>query len=300
MNIENIIDSVMQFYSWIYSQTGLQDWQLLTIGLGILFLLVLSLIQQRKTRSRKVYVIQGSNRSDIIGANLSDREKHYHRHENFSKKPPVSASDEEEEGKSWGQSTKEWRRLSEKIRHLQHEIGKQERSEKHLKEQITELKSINDKLQSEISRKTQIEEELKQQLQELTTASPANVQEKSAEKTNVNSRGRELKNIKETLESAKFMLKKDQTKQAVAGTESQKEPLESQQITNKTDCVPLEIAVNQLQSQTVGNKANSLEGNIDEADTERDHNIPLDIKELKAIADLAKRLQMRSQQRQSE
>ena len=41
--------------------------------------------------------------------------------------------------------------------------------------------------------------------------------------------------------------------------------------------------------------------NIEEDEiTEKEHSIPLDIKELKAIADLAKRLQARSQQRQNE
>ena len=73
-----------------------------------------------------------------------------------------------------------------------------------------------------------------------------------------------------------------------------------QQINPKTDYTtdtskPLVVE----NSDTVGE--NSPKKDLDSSDAaEKDNNVPLDIKELKAIADLVKKLQTRSQQRQSE
>ncbi len=224
MNINNVIDAIMQFYSRIYYQTGLKSWQLLTIALVVLFLLVLLSNYLRKARLRKMHLIQSTGRSEIIGIKLSGRENRYQAQADYRKKQESFIPDEDEEQKSWGQSTKEWRKLREKIMYLQRDIKKHERTEKHYKEQITELKNINEKLRLEISK-----------------------QAKSEQETSVHN-------------------------------------LRNQIIENKT------YPVNEKYKE-----------DFDQADiNEVDNNVPLDIKELKTISEMVKRLQERGQQRQSE
>lgn len=243
MNIDNVLDSIMQFYSRLSIQTGLKDWQLLTIALAVLFGLILFLNYLRKVRIKIRHAIQSSSHSDIIGIRLANKRDDYRAHDTFRNKQAIGLPEEEQQ--SWGQTTKDWRKLREKIRHLQHDIGKHERSEKHLKEQIMELKITNEKLQAEINKQSQIEETLQQQINELTSTIPVHNQ---AEQT---------------------------------------------------------IATEHLLSQSSEKQDNAAETNLQEDvemsdTTEKEHNVPLDIKELKAIADLVKRLQARNQQRQIE
>ena len=224
MNINNVIDEIMQFYSRIYYQTGLKSWQLLTIALVVLFLLVLLSNYLRKARLRKMHLIQSTGRSEIIGIKLSGRGNRYQTRADYRERQENFIPEEDEEQQSWGQSTKEWRKLREKIMHLQRDIKKYERVEKHYKEQITELKNANEKLRLEISK-----------------------QAKSEQETSVKN-------------------------------------LENQIIENKT--YPVNEKYKEDFEQT----------DIDEVD----NNVPLDIKELKTISDMVKRLQERGQQRQSE
>ena len=211
MDFNNALDRVIQFYSWIYSETGLKSWQLLIIALGVLFTLIIILSYIRR---KQAHIIHSSEHSDIIGIKLLEKD---------STQMQQFESEEIDDQQSWGQTTKDWRQLREKIRHLQHDIGKYERSEKLLKEQIAELKSENEKLLSKINGGIQKQ--------------PEHV-------------GQAVK-----LNSIK--------------SESQQKPIELLQ-------------------------TSSVESNIPE------QNIPLDIKELKIIADLARKLQARSQQRQQD
>ena len=254
MNIDNIMDNITDFYSWLYSQAGLSKGQLLIIALAVLFLLVSLLRYLQKIRLRKMYFPQRSDRGEIIGIKLSGnnaRETDNLRQEDYKKYRAADISEEEQEHTSWGQTTKEWRKLKEKIMYLKHEISKHERSAKHLKEQITELKNINNKLQLEINRQRQITpEELKKQ-----------------------------DNVRSPLVSTDVY-------------DEQKETAENLMVTTQ---------------QSTENNVNSLEeipkDNSENTDTELledERSIPLDIKELKAISELAKRLQSRSQQRENE
>ena len=270
MNIDRALNTIMQFYSWISIQTGLKNWQLLTIALVVLCGLVLFLNYLRKARIQKIHLIQSSGRSEIIGIKLSGDENRYHEH--YRKKQTFALPEEEEKQHSWGQTTKDWRKLRENIRHLQHDISKYERTEKLLKEQISELKIANEKLQAEINTKSQTEDALQQQIKELTPALSYNY----AEQTRVKN-------------------------------EYQEEPLDLQQITHQTEHTSEEKSneTNFLQSKS-SEKQDKIAKEISKEDfdpsetIEKENNVPLDIKELKAIADLVKRLQARSQQRQSE
>jgi hypothetical protein len=221
MDIEIIINNLREFYFWIYSKTGLKSWQLIIIALAILFLCERFLSYLRKARIRKL-TTKSSNRSNLIGLRLNKSELAVQKHKNPQE---IHLSEEEEEHQSWGQTTKDWRKLREKIRHLEHDLSKHEKLEKTLNEEIAALKIANEKLLLEIDkRRTQTTDTLLIQNHE-----PA---------------------------SAVF-------------------------VQNQTEQIPKE--------------------DLDIADSnDKEQSLPLDIKELIAISDLVKRLQTRSQQRQSE
>lgn len=294
MDINSVIDSVSRFYSRLYYQTGLESWQLLIIALGVLLILVLLLSYVRKARLKKVHVIKSTNRSETIGINLAGGTSGYSPHHKYRTTQTSFAAEEDEDQKSWGQSTKDWRKLREKIRHLQHDISKHEKSEKHLKEQITGLISTNKKLQSELDRRSQLEEELKQHIDNLTAATLDQKQE-AIENRLTDKIKPEIKDIQTTSESSEII----------------QEHKDSTQINPEPEQIPevaaeQETSVSDFQTQIMENQSNPTENfyteDLSQADetTERDHGIPLDIKELKAIADLAKRLQARGQQRQNQ
>lgn len=317
---------MLQFYPWIYSQTGLKGWQLLTIALAFLFLLVLLLNYMRKTRLKKIYIIQSSDRSDIIGVNLSGNPEGHRPQSNYSRKQAFTVSHNEEEQKSWGQSSKEWRQLREKIRHLEHDIHRQVQSEKYLREQITELKDTNEELRSEISKREQIQAELKQQIHELTTVSLPQKHEQAFTSGISDENKLQSKDIQPPDVSRRIMLEQNDkaeesqpetlltglepahAEQTVVNGEAKKDPVESIQFNQKTESIPAghEVTVSDVYVKSSDNITKPIteipreELNQSENTTETEHSVPLDIKELKAIADLAKRLQARSQQRQRE
>ncbi len=221
MDIKIIINNLMDFYFWICSKTGLKSWQLIIIALAVLFLSERFLNYIRKVRIRML-ITKSSNRSDLIGIRLNKSEEALKRQKDQQEVQPF---EQEEEHQSWGQTTRDWRKLREKIRHLEHDLSKHEKIEKRLNEEITALKTANEKLLLEIDkRRTQTADILQMQNNKPVTA----------------------------------VFVQNQTEQ-----------------TPKKD---LELADS----------------------TDNEQSLPLDIKELIAIADLVKRLQTRSQRRQGE
>jgi hypothetical protein len=224
MDINKLLYNLEQFYLSIKNETGLKSWQLVIIAIASFFIFI-KLFNYLQKILIKIRMNRKPRRSNLIGANLSDKYKNEHSHKKHRNKQAVHISEDDDEQQSWGQTTKDWRKLREKIRHLQHDIGKHEKIEKHLKEEISELKITNKKLQSEIDKRIQTEDTLHQQINELTTTA----------------------------------------------------------IIQNQDEEPIQEEVEPSPS-----------------DTEESGNNPLDIKELKVIADLVKQLQTRSKQRQSE
>ena len=164
MDINLILDRIMDFYSWIYDTTGLPKWQLLTLALSVLFILLVIWSYQRKSAFRKINKLRvKQRRSDIIGTQLTGSY-------GIKKEQLSSTPQNDEEQQSWGQTTKDWRKLREKLMHLQHELSKYEKSEKSLKEEIAALKITNDKLESEIRKRTEIEDKFQRQNNEFTNS----------------------------------------------------------------------------------------------------------------------------------
>ena len=232
MNTQEIMDKINQFYSWLYSSTGLNAAQVLVIGLSIVFVLTIFLFYQRRARLKAKRTVHHLQRPEIIGSRLSSEHSKNIHSTNIKHNAP---SDYEEQEKSWGQSTKQWRMQKEKIMKLQHDIGKYQRTEKSLNEKISKLETENKKLQSDISKLRKVEDELKQQINELMNS-----------------------NTKQTGQDKVELSKNDNALSDSNGYNNQIE------------------------------------------DAEIDSAIPLDIHELSAIADLAKRVQSKVKQHQAE
>jgi hypothetical protein len=306
MDINNVIDTVLNFQFWISTHTGLKGWQLLLIALSVLFLLMIFLAYLRKTRSKRTYLIQSTDRSDIIGINLSGKANNYHLQQQSIEKPSIFSSEEDEEQKSWGQTTKDWRQLREKIRQLEHDIHKSERSEKELKEQLTGLKNTNEKLKAELSKRVKNEESLIEQIKKMTTGTFNQKRNESDDKMLYSEKELEVqKNIKPVKSQEHTLRQEEQTEDQQSLTQNRSSQEKDEQITfieqieeESTDSMQINLDSNPLKSNPPAESPKSdIYNQSDIPETE--HGIPLDIKELKAIADLAKRLQARGQQRQN-
>ena len=134
---------------------------------------------------------RNSNHSNLIGSHLSGKNENNPTQNQPGIKQTIYISEEDGEHQSWGQTTKDWRKLREKIRHLQHDISKHERIEKQFKEEIEALKNTNEKLQLEINKRTQTEDTDRQQINQQTEQSSNNetiisdyLQSQSSEKLN--------------------------------------------------------------------------------------------------------------------
>ena len=75
MDIQQYLQKLNPYYSWFYSRTGITEKQLLIIGSAVIAVLLLLLHHLRKSRIRKVHIIQRTSRSNIIGVKLSDKER---------------------------------------------------------------------------------------------------------------------------------------------------------------------------------------------------------------------------------
>ncbi len=245
MDIDRIVNNMREFYYWICSKTGLKSWQLLIVAIAIIFLLERLLNYLRKLKIQTL-MTRSSNRSHFIGTHLSEKKKRHKAQQTQEGDLTENYPEDEQEHQPWGQTTKDWRKLREKIRHLERDLTKRERLEKQLKEEIASLKITNEKLQLEINKKALTEDTLQQQINELTDTT--------------------------------FVQNQDE--QSIIENRSHAESIDEQR-----------------DKQTVSSSNEDFEP---EDSTEKEQNSPLDIKELKAIADLVKQLQLRSQQRHRE
>jgi chromosome segregation ATPase len=279
----------MNFFSWLNTEVGLKPWHLQTIAITVVILLLLILRHLRKSRIEKMHKIQSKGRSEIIGLKLSDRRVSHRRVSDLKKQSEGFISEEETKHKPWGQTTKEWRQLREQIRKLEHDTAKGKRTEEKLKKRITELENSNEQLKSEIIERKQTEKDLIQQVKEITNA---NEEAEERQDTEIKQSTEEQTAAGETNKESK----QDLTKQPVQITDL------SEQFENTgTKSVQTEEDIKSKEEKNTSihmdaEKQNSETAREDTEQTEEsieNHNVPLDIKELKAIADLAKRLQGR-------
>ena len=318
-----VLDKITQFFSWLNTEVGLKPWHVQAIGITIVVVLLLLLMHLRKSRIERMHKSQRKGRSEIIGLKLSDRRTKHRRVVDRKKHEEDLIPEEETQNKPWGQTTKDWRQLREQIRKLQHDITKNQRTEEQLKKQITELKNTNEQLKEEIISHKQTENDLNKQIDELKT-----INEKQEEVTTI----KQDSNIKQpdeklvVTEEKNTEVEQDLTQEPVQTTtlniesenseitsKNAEENIQSMEEKEKTEQTETDLlprlsspAPASPDASRGGGRDEAAENNPDEIEKNNieqteglneNHNIPLDIKELKAIADLAKRLQGGGQQK---
>ena len=273
-----LLNKFTQFFSWLNNDVVLKSWHLQAIAITIVLMFLLILRYLRKSRIEKNQIIQ-TGRSEIIGLKLTDHKTINDRIFNQQIQEQSFLSEQETHDKPWGQSTKEWRRLREEIRKLQHDITKNKRTEGQLNKQITELKNSNEQLKEKLIKYQQIKDELNLQINELKTCNELPQKE---------------------ITSIKYDSNIEQTNEETAVTEE----INTEAGQNRTE-VPLQTTILGIESKNdlpprLSSRDEASGNNPDEIVIDKteqteelkiNQNIPLDIKELKSIADLVKRLQ---------
>jgi hypothetical protein len=142
MTVNNLIYKLTKYFSWLYFRHW-ERWELLIIVLISLVLLLLIIWQQRKASTRNVYANQLRERSPIIGVKLADTRSRA-KIEDLKKYRSASLSKKRTKQKK---EKEQLEKVNKQIQLLQHEISKHKQTEAHLEKQIVELKSANKELQ---------------------------------------------------------------------------------------------------------------------------------------------------------
>jgi hypothetical protein len=142
MTVNNLIYKLTKYFSWLYFRHW-ERWELLIIVLISLVLLLLIIWQQRKTTNRNIYANRIRERSPIIGVKLADTRSRT-KIEDLKKYRSASLSKKHTKQKK---EKEQLEKFDKQIQLLQLEISKHKHNEARLEKQIVELKAANKELQ---------------------------------------------------------------------------------------------------------------------------------------------------------
>jgi hypothetical protein len=274
ITLEDKLIQLNDYINWLYGHDGLQNWQLQTIALGVLCLLLLLLIKQRKAGPGRVRIVQGCDFPETIGPNLIHNRANTHASKSIksasakqvhkeipqvSQQPQVADSQKSR----WKHATDDWKTSTEKIKQLQREITKSKRNEDHLKFQISEMTKLNENLMRENVEYKKIENDLRQRIADL---SYLNVQ----------------------------IQRNDKNQKAL--NQSVSPDIQVEEMMKNSNISNFDIPIPNLSDfeESDSNETDAQTGEV------KHRGLPLDIQELEAIAEMARRLRQRSKDHQKE
>ena len=143
-----------QFVSGLF-QREWAAWEIITIAVIVVFVLLWFIRKQRKRAFRNIYDNKFLESTPVIGTKLGSRKSRRRIIKDF-KKVQLSAA---QQGKKQQRSTKqtESEKLREQIRQLQREIIKHKESKVRLEQQVAEITAVKDELQRELAELKQTE-----------------------------------------------------------------------------------------------------------------------------------------------
>jgi len=160
MTVESLMNSFTQYVSWLYFGREWARWELQTIAVTALVLLLFILLYRRKAKAGKAVVKQIEKRSSTLGINLdAGKVAHQVSQGGANGRSIVSISKNNGNQKRWKETTKKWKNLQKLIEQLQHETAKYKQAEECLEQQFTRLKVANEQLRQEIAGSGQIIED---------------------------------------------------------------------------------------------------------------------------------------------
>ena len=167
MTVESLMNTFTQYASWLYTQREWARWELLTVALTAMVLLLFILVNRRRAKARRIAKKQVAKKPLTIGANFDAGNKAPRQIKsgsnisNFFSVPKGNGNK-----KGWKQTTKKWKALQALTEQLQEETAKYLQAQELLEEQFARLKEANEQLRQQIVGSEQIiqETELKPKL----------------------------------------------------------------------------------------------------------------------------------------
>ena len=152
MTVESLMNRFTQYVSWLYFEREWARWELQTIAVTALILLLFILLYRRKAKATSTVVKQIEKRSSTIGINLdAGKVAHQVSQGSANGRSIVSISKNNGNQKRWKETTKKWKNLQKLIEQLQQETAKYKKAEECLEQQFSRLKAANEQLRREIT-----------------------------------------------------------------------------------------------------------------------------------------------------
>jgi len=259
------INIVINRFIRYMSKLGLEEWQLRIIFLIFIILLILIAIRKWKRRV-KVHTIQDRNDQGIIGKRLYNHGAHHTEVKDSKENHQVLAPAKsiKEEKPDCRQSASEWEKAQEQISQLKHEITKHKQTEENLRQIIDELKKSKSQTLNETTESENIEHYIRHE-----SFMPKNIDLQIPE-VNQN-------------EQTDKDLEKQSADHTAVNEESMEDITEDEQDGKGTK------ESGELMHTNNHDRGDTAEEKKDGGDSQQPGS-PLDVMELKAIAELARRL----------
>jgi peptidoglycan hydrolase CwlO-like protein len=161
MTVESLMNRFTQYVSWLYFDREWAGWELQTMAITALVLLLFILIHRRKAKAGRIVAKQIVERASTIGIKL-DAGTGVHQGsegDTNSRSSIVSISKNNGNQKRWKETTKKWKNYQKLIEQLQQETAKYKQAEECLEQQFVKLKAANEQLRQEITGSNQVIEE---------------------------------------------------------------------------------------------------------------------------------------------
>ena len=160
MTVESLMNRFIQYISWLYFDREWAGWELQTMAITALVLLLLILVHRRKAKAGRTVAKQIVERASTIGIKLdAGTGDHQGSEGDTNSRRIVSISKNDGSQKRWKETTKKWKNFQKLIEQLQQEIAKYKQAEECLEQQFAKLKAANEQLRQEITGSDQVIEE---------------------------------------------------------------------------------------------------------------------------------------------
>jgi hypothetical protein len=156
MTVESLMNTFIQYVSWLYFERQWAKWELETIALAAMVLLLLFFIHRRRAGNRKAIrkatKKQIIERPSTIGINLEaskETSPRFNGDLNIHRIATISKNNGNP--KRWRQTTKKWKNFKKLVEQLQQETSRYKQAEEFLEQQFARLKAANEQLRQAIT-----------------------------------------------------------------------------------------------------------------------------------------------------
>ena len=176
MIANSFVDRLNQLMLRLYDRQW-AEWEILTIAITALFVLLWIIRRQRKRAVRSVYENRFMESSPVIGMNLGAHKRRRQVIEDLKKGRLAAVQKRHPKLQKSTKQTEPSEKLHEQLKQLQYEIIKRKQTEVRLEERLAHLTAANEKLQRELAENKQPEipesEQAGQDIEEQTAGVPA-------------------------------------------------------------------------------------------------------------------------------